>query len=328
MSKRNRTAETGTRHSKKTSAPRKAGKRPRKSGNAYDLPAVPNAQSSDHAVRRERVLSETNINGIMFYEMVSEPIMPTEETVESSGEGEATAAVMPEQVPASTPIHEPWRERVEVQVPQALREAHSNKKYDYDRVADELIPRIIANPHLAITRPWEILEDYRRATATRKVTKLSGTNGHVAGGAFRRTADNAGHTYARHKRGRVEDDADANASGPAEEAEDVGSAVDRNRVAGMSRQPAEKRSKLVIPSAPRRKADREDGKLYIRKKHGDPQPPEEMMIWHAGGGGEWYCVHNRQANKCKECGGASICVHKRIRSSCKASVTSQYKPCT
>ena len=206
MSKRNRTAETGTRHSKKTSAPRKAGKRPRKSGNAYDLPAVPNAQSSDHAVRRERVLSETNINGIMFYEMVSEPIMPTEETVESSGEGEATAAVMPEQVPASTPIHEPWRERVEVQVPQALREAHGNKKYDYDRVADELIPRIIANPHLAITRPWEVLEDYRRAenlscaTATRKVTKLSGTTGHVAGDAVRRTADNAGHARASCKR--------------------------------------------------------------------------------------------------------------------------------
>ena len=197
MSKRNRTAETGTRHSKKTSAPRKAGKRPRKSGNAYALPAVPNAQSSDHGVRRERVLSETNINGIMFYEMVREPIMQAKDNVEPSGEDEATAAVMPEQVPASTPKDEPWRERVEVQVPQALR----NKKYDYDRVADELIPRIIANPHLAMARPWEILEDYQRAenlsraTATRKVTKLSGTNGHVAGGAFRRTADNTGHTY-------------------------------------------------------------------------------------------------------------------------------------
>ena len=333
MSKRNKTAETSTHHSKKSSAPRKAGKRPCKSGNAYALPAVPNAQSSEQGERRERVLSETNINGIMFYEMVREPIVPTNDEEKSSGEDEATAAVVPEQVPALIPIHEPWRERVEVQVPQALREAHSNKKYDYDRVADELIPRIIANPHLAITRPWEILEDYRRAenlsraTATRKVTKLSGTNGHVAGGAFRRTADNAGHTRASRKRDRAEDDADAYASGPAEDAEDVGSAVDRDCVAGMSRQPAEKRSKLVIPSAPRRKADREDGKLYIRKKHGDPQPPEEMMIWHAGGKGRWYCVHNCLPDQCKECGGSGICEHKRIRSLCKVSVTSQYKPC-
>ena len=127
--------------------------------------------------------------------------MLTKDKVESCGEDEATAAVMTEQVPASTPNYEPWRERVKVQVPQALREAHGNKKYDYDRVADELIPRAIANPHVAMTRPWEILEDYRRAenltraTATRKVTKLSGTNGHATKGAFRRTADNAGHTY-------------------------------------------------------------------------------------------------------------------------------------
>ena len=262
--------------------------------------------------------------------------MQAKDNVESSGEGEATAAVMPEQVPALIPIHEPWHERVEVQVPQALREAHGNKKNDYDRVADELIPMIIANPDLAITRPWEILEDYRRAenlsraTATRKVTKLSGTNGHVVGGAFRRTADNTGHTYARHKRGRVEDDADAYASGPAEEAEDVGSAVDRDCVAGISRQPVKKRTKLIIPSAPK-KADREDGKLYIMqprpKNKGDPKPPEEMMIWHAGGKGRWYCVHNCLPDQCKECGGSGICEHKRKRSQCKVSVTFLYKPC-
>ena len=195
---------------------------------------------------------------------------------------------------------------------------------------------IIANPHLAMARPWEILEDYRRAenlsctTATRKVTKLSGTNGHVAGGAFRQSADNAGHTYARRKRGRAED-ADANASGPAEEAEDVGSAVDRNRVADMSREGAEKRTKLMIPHAPRWKADREDGKPYIvqpkRKNQGDSQPPEEMMIWHAAWGGQWYCVHNRKPDQCKECGGSQICEHKRRRSQCKASIPSQYKPC-
>jgi len=29
------------------------------------------------------------------------------------------------------------------------------------------------------------------------------------------------------------------------------------------------------------------------------------------------CEHNRQRNKCKDCGGASICEHNRIRSRCK-----------
>ena len=29
------------------------------------------------------------------------------------------------------------------------------------------------------------------------------------------------------------------------------------------------------------------------------------------------CPHQRQRNRCKECGGASICQHQRIRSTCK-----------
>ena len=33
--------------------------------------------------------------------------------------------------------------------------------------------------------------------------------------------------------------------------------------------------------------------------------------------GRYKCIHNRQKNKCKDCGGSAICEHKRIRSRCK-----------
>ena len=40
-------------------------------------------------------------------------------------------------------------------------------------------------------------------------------------------------------------------------------------------------------------------------------------VKRARGGKPGYCEHNRQRNKCKECGGASICQHARITSRCK-----------
>jgi hypothetical protein len=62
------------------------------------------------------------------------------------------------------------------------------------------------------------------------------------------------------------------------------------------------------------------------------QADDSVEQGHAGGGwergrqrqresapqrGRRKCEHNRQRNKCKDCGGASICEHNRIRSRCK-----------
>lgn len=60
---------------------------------------------------------------------------------------------------------------------------------------------------------------------------------------------------------------------------------------------------------------------------GDAEAPAYERIDLAGGGFKrrrigskawnYYCQHNRQRDKCKDCGGSSICDHNRRRSQCK-----------
>lgn len=50
------------------------------------------------------------------------------------------------------------------------------------------------------------------------------------------------------------------------------------------------------------------GKVYIHPKHG-----RSMYL----GNSKWACPHDRERDKCKECGGSGICEHGRYRSKCK-----------
>ena len=55
------------------------------------------------------------------------------------------------------------------------------------------------------------------------------------------------------------------------------------------------------------RAKRRKGVTYRDKKG-------ECRMW---GGYGWWCEHNRQRSRCKECGGSQICEHNRRRSQCK-----------
>ena len=74
-----------------------------------------------------------------------------------------------------------------------------------------------------------------------------------------------------------------------------------------------------VPKAPVLKDERVVQKMYRMRAGKGGKGPWEHRVWRGDlkGTNKWYCVHNRQKNSCRACGGVSICHHDRIRSRCK-----------
>ena len=69
-----------------------------------------------------------------------------------------------------------------------------------------------------------------------------------------------------------------------------------------------------VPKAPVLKDERVVQKMYRMRPGMGRNGPWEHRVWRGDlkGTNKWYCVHNRQKNYCRACGGVSFCHHDRI----------------